>query len=70
MAVNESRSLNGDLREGISDGVVKKATPDRGGDQFDARSAQAVKSALSKDLYDPMSGMTEPAAARQTELQA
>lgn len=31
MAVNETRSLNGDLREGITDGVVKKLTPDRGG---------------------------------------
>lgn len=31
MAVNETRSLNGDLAEGISDGVVRKACPDRGG---------------------------------------
>ena len=31
MAVNESRSLNGDLEEGISDGSVHKRTPDRGG---------------------------------------
>lgn len=31
MAVNETRSMNGDLREGLTDGVVKKLTPDRGG---------------------------------------
>lgn len=31
MAVNESRSMNADLREGLTDGVVKKLTPDRGG---------------------------------------
>lgn len=31
MAVNETRSLNGDLAEGLTDGVVKKLTPDRGG---------------------------------------
>jgi hypothetical protein len=31
MAVNETRSMNGDLREGISDGIVQKLTPDRGG---------------------------------------
>ena len=68
MAVNESRSMNNDLREGITDGMVKKATPDRGGDQFDSPSAQAVKSSLSKDLYDPMAGMTDAAAARHVQL--
>lgn len=31
MAVNESRSMNADLREGLTDGVVKKIAPDRGG---------------------------------------
>ena len=31
MAVNESRSMNADLRAGLTDGVVKKRTPDRGG---------------------------------------
>jgi hypothetical protein len=31
MAVNETRSLNRELAEGITDGVVKKLTPDRGG---------------------------------------
>lgn len=32
MAVNTSRSLNGDLAMGIADGSVKRLTPDRGGD--------------------------------------
>lgn len=31
MAVNESRSMTNDLHEGITDGVVKKDAPDRGG---------------------------------------
>ena len=31
MAVNETRSMNADLREGLTDGVVKKLEPDRGG---------------------------------------
>lgn len=56
MAVNESRSMNNDLREGITDGMVKKATPDRGGDLFDAHCATAVRSALSQDLYDAVAG--------------
>ena len=32
MAVNETRSLNGDLQTGISDGLFKSLTPDRGGE--------------------------------------
>jgi len=57
MAVNETRSLNADLREGITDGMVKKATPDRGGDLFDSHCADAVRAALSDELYDPVVGM-------------
>jgi hypothetical protein len=56
MAVNESRSMNADLREGITDGMVKKVAPDRGGDLFDAHCASAVRSALSQDLYDAVAG--------------
>lgn len=56
MAVNETRSMNADLREGITDGIVKKVTPDRGGDLFDAHCAVAVRSSLSQDLYDPVAG--------------
>jgi hypothetical protein len=32
MAVNESRSMNRDLRLGANDGKFKSLTPDRGGD--------------------------------------
>lgn len=31
MAVNNSRSMNADLQEGLLDGRVKTLTPDRGG---------------------------------------
>lgn len=31
MAVNNSRSMNADLQEGITDGSVKKVAPNRGG---------------------------------------
>lgn len=56
MAVNETRSMNADLREGITDGMVKKVAPDRGGDLFDAHCASAVRSSLSQALYDPVAG--------------
>lgn len=32
MAVNESRSMNNDLKEGSNDGKFKNLTPDRGGE--------------------------------------
>jgi hypothetical protein len=32
MAVNDARSMNRDLRLGLSDGKFKSLTPDRGGD--------------------------------------
>jgi len=31
MAVNDSRSMNADLQQGLTDGRVKTLTPDRGG---------------------------------------
>jgi hypothetical protein len=71
MAVNESRSMNNDLREGITDGMVKKATPDRGGDLFDINAASIVRSSLSQDLYDAVAGANpaQPSAgARTTSL--
>jgi hypothetical protein len=52
MAVNQSRSMTMDLFEGISDGVVKKLTPDRGGLQ-DSREAAIVKSDL-HEMYDAL----------------
>jgi len=71
MAVNDSRSMNNDLREGITDGMVKKVAPDRGGVLFDAHCASAVRSALSQDLYDAVAGdnPAQPyAGARLTSL--
>jgi len=50
MAVNQSRSMTMDLFEGISDGVVKKLTPDRGGLQ-DSRESAIVKGDL-LEIYD------------------
>lgn len=50
MAVNQSRSMTMDLMEGISDGVVKKTTPGRGGFQDD-REAAIMKSNL-HEIYD------------------
>lgn len=32
MAVNDSRSMNNDLKEGANDGKFKSLTPDRGGE--------------------------------------
>ena len=40
MAVNNSRSLNGDLREGTTDGKYRKARPDT--TLGEARNAQGV----------------------------
>lgn len=46
MAVNESRSLTRDLREGLTDGTVKKWNPDRGGNPNDNESAMIVDGVL------------------------
>lgn len=61
MAVNETRSLNADLREGLSDGVVKKVSPNRGGTPNDDHCVQMVYQNLSADLYDTV--LSNPAAA-------
>ena len=53
MAVNESRSMNGDLREGITDGIVKKVNPNRGGTPNDNGVMNTVYDGLHADLYDP-----------------
>lgn len=51
MAVNESRSMNADLREGITDGVLKKVNPNRGGTPNDDMSQFGVWDNLSDELY-------------------
>lgn len=56
MAVNESRNMNADLREGITDGVVKKVNPNRGGFPNDDSCVSSVLGTLSQDMYDAVSG--------------
>jgi hypothetical protein len=68
MAVNETRSMNADLREGLTDGRIKKVAPNRGGFPNDAHLAGAELGRLGFDLYDPsFYGNTSP-SQRQTEL--
>lgn len=66
MAVNETRNMNQDLREGITDGMVKKINPNRGGFPNDDHCFQMVYSTLSQDLYDPVTGVN-PAQAYHAE---
>lgn len=56
MAVNETRNMNMDLREGITDGIVKKLNPNRGGFPNDDHCFAEVYGTLSQDLYDPVAG--------------
>jgi hypothetical protein len=49
MAVNDSRSMNRDLRLGTTDGKFKSLTPDRGG-EVDPTSATA-RMAVTKSLF-------------------
>lgn len=51
MAVNESRSMNGELKEGITDGIVKKLAPNRSGTPNDFGLVQSVYDTLAVDLY-------------------
>ena len=66
MAVNESRSLNHDLWEGITDGAVKKDAPSRGG----VVEPDAHQSHLLQAQYGMMSayGAASDAARRITAL--
>jgi len=56
MAVNETRNMNDELREGITDGIVKKINPNRGGFPNDDHCFEMVYSTLHDALYDPMTG--------------
>lgn len=67
MAVNESRNLNAELAEGLTDGVVKKLAPNRGA-LTDAQAAETVYNNLARDLYDPTFTTGESVARRQTTL--
>ena len=54
MAVNESGNLGDSLREGLTDGVVRKANPDRGGAFADSTVAAGMgesAGSYAKDEY-------------------
>jgi len=70
MAVNEDRNMNADLREGLTDGMVKKLTPNRGGTPNDFGLAQRMYDTLPYDLYDPSfdGGRVSELAGRQTRI--
>jgi len=62
MAVNESRSMNNDLRLGATDGAFKNLTPDRGGEV--ESSNPAVRSQVLQPQYNvlertPLANMAE-----------
>jgi hypothetical protein len=50
MAVNETRSLNAELTEGLTDGLVFKMNPNRSGTTADA---EAVAAAQFAEMYIP-----------------
>lgn len=70
MAVNQTRSMNADLREGLTDGTVKKVAPNRGGSSTDEDAALRVYAELSDELYDPSFSdvATQQVARRLTQL--
>jgi hypothetical protein len=49
MAVNDSRSMNRDMRLGATDGKFKSLTPDRGGDVDPT--AATLRMNVTKSLY-------------------
>lgn len=64
MAVNETRSMNADLREGLTDGSVKKDAPDRGG----VTEPDAHQRHLLQQQYGTSVGYADEAARRLTQL--
>lgn len=50
MAINLSRSLNGDLHEGMTDGRYRKVVPNRGGEVEET--FKANRTGLNPDIYD------------------
>lgn len=69
MAVNETRSLTYDLREGLSDGSVKKINPDRGGQPNDKYSALAQQTWRNQQYGSVTSSMAaDEVADRYTNL--
>lgn len=64
MAVNESRNMTEELKEGVTDGWIKKVAPNRGGDRKDFSESAEMMSNLSHDLYDVALGQANALANR------
>lgn len=62
MAVNESRNLNDELSQGLTDGLVRKLTPDRGGSTEDHNSADTARL---HQMYVPYVREWEPTSWHQ-----
>lgn len=65
---NESVSMNASLAEGISDGVVKKAAPDRGGRNAKSIADEDAVKAQLQQQYDAVYSSGTAAASRLTNL--
>lgn len=60
MAVNESRSMNQDLRRGALDGKFKNLTPDRGGEvDPTAPAVRAEELQIQYNVQDAPQGLPE-----------
>lgn len=58
MAINNSRSMNEDLRKGALDGSYKSLTPGRGGDVEEAAVKKRM-AVLEQNTYPTMHGFTD-----------
>lgn len=58
MAINNSRSMNEDLRQGALDGAYKSLTPGRGGDVEQAFVKKRM-TVLEQGTYPAMHGFTD-----------
>ncbi len=68
MAVNESRSMNADLRLGITDGMVKSTDPNRGGPLDAATNDVYTSTEQFGGNSAALAGVAEVAARRITTL--
>lgn len=58
MAINNSRSMNDDMRKGALDGSYKSLTPSRGGDVEEAFTKKRM-AVLEQNTYPAMHGFTD-----------
>jgi hypothetical protein len=70
MAVNETRSMNADLREGLTDGSVRKLAPSRGGEVENAQaiSLRTLHSGLGHYDFSVSDAVQQSVAVRSTSL--